>query len=134
MIKFKGLPGFLAFVMLLVISNQAGMSEAQAAELQRVPSEQVCMVNDAFMGKKQIPIPVQGKLYYGCCKMCVSTLTNDARERRAIDPVSGHRVDKATAVVGALPDGNVFYFENEANFKAYVTHSDTKKSEKRIVE
>ncbi len=122
MTTYKGILRLLVFAIVLVAINQAGVSEAQAQELKRVPTEQVCMVNDAFMGKKQIPIPVQGKIYYGCCQMCVSTLNNDASERQAVDPVSGHTVDKATAVIGALPDGNVFYFENELNFKAYATH------------
>jgi len=119
MTKFKGFLSLLVFAVLLAASHQVGVPEAQAAELKRVPTEQVCMVNDAFMGKKQIPIPVQGKTYYGCCQMCVSTLSNDAEERQAIDPVNGHTVDKSTAVIGALPDGSVFYFENEANFQAY---------------
>jgi YHS domain-containing protein len=119
MTTFKRLLSLSAFAVLL-ICNQLGISEAQASELKRVPTEQVCMVNDAFMGKKQIPIPVQGKTYYGCCRMCVSTLTNDASERQAIDPVSRHSVDKATAIIGALPDGNVFYFESEENLRAYV--------------
>jgi len=122
MTKFKGFLRLLAFAVLLVTSYQAGISEAQAAELKRVPTEQVCMVNDAFMGKKQIAIPVQGKTYYGCCKMCVSTLTNDAEQRQAVDPVNGHTVDKANAVIGALPDGSVFYFENEKNLNAYALH------------
>jgi len=116
---FKRFLSLTTFAVLLALCSQSGISEAQAAELKRVPTEQVCMVNDAFMGKKQIPIPVQGKTYYGCCQMCVSTLTNDAAERQAIDPVSGHAVDKATAIIGALPDGNVFYFENETNLKTY---------------
>ncbi len=131
MTKFNRLSALLAFAVLLVASNLAGISEAQASELKRVPTEQVCMVNDAFMGKKQIPIPVQGKVYYGCCQMCVSTLTNDAEERQAIDPVNGHRVDKATAVIGALPDGNVFYFENEANFNVYALHTDKMKNDQK---
>jgi len=122
MIKLKILLSMSAFAVVLVLSYQIGLSEAQASELKRVPTEQVCMVNDAFMGKKQIAIPVQDKIYYGCCQMCVSTLTNDAAERQAIDPVSGHIVDKATAVIGDLPDGRVFYFENKMNFNAYATN------------
>jgi len=133
MTKFNGLPGLLAFAVLLALCHQVGISEAQAAELKRVPTEQVCMVNDAFMGKKQIAIPVQGKVYYGCCQMCVSTLTNDADERQAIDPVNGHVVDKATAVIGALADGNVFYFENEVNFNAYASHTDKVKTVKKDI-
>jgi len=117
--KLKGFLSLLAFAVLLAAFSQAGIPEARATDLKRVPTEQVCMVNDEFMAKKQIPIPVKGKTYYGCCQMCVSTLTNDAGARQAIDPVNGHTVDKATAVIGALPDSKVFYFENEANLKAY---------------
>ena len=40
----------------------------------QVPARQVCMVNDAYMAKDQIPVPVNGKIYYGCCQMCVRTL------------------------------------------------------------
>jgi len=126
---YQRLLSLSAFAILLAICSQSAISEAQAAALNRVPTEQVCMVNDAFMGKKQIPIPVQGKTYYGCCHMCVSTLNNDASERQAIDPVSGKTVDKATAVIGALVDGNVFYFENEVNFKAYASHTDKVKKD-----
>ncbi len=88
-------------------------------QLVRVPTEQVCMVNDEFMAKKQIPIRVGKKTYYGCCAMCVSTLTSDIRARQAVDPVSGRTVDKAEAVIGALPDGRVLYFETEASFVAW---------------
>jgi len=119
MTKLKELLSLMVFTALLTLCNPAGISDAQASELKRVPTEQVCMVNDAFMAKKQIPIPIQGKTYYGCCQMCVSTLTNDADARQAIDPINGHAVDKATAIIGALPDGKVVYFESEMNLKAY---------------
>jgi len=105
--------------LLVATYSMAGVPLAQAAQVKRVPTEQVCMVNDEFMAKEQIPIQVRGKTYYGCCAMCVSTLTNDSSERYAIDPVNGHTVDKATAIIGALPDGRVLYFEEEANLRAY---------------
>jgi len=101
-------------------------AHAHTVQLTRVPTDQVCMVNDEFMAKKQIPIQVGKKTYYGCCAMCVSTLTSDAHARQAIDPASGHTVDKATAVIGALPDGRVLYFENEASFVAWRQHMRNK--------
>jgi len=119
MMQFKGFLSLSAFALLMALCSQLGIYAAQATEIKQVPTEQVCMVNNAFMAKKQIAIPFEGKTYYGCCQMCVSTLSNDENERHAIDPVNGHRVDKATAIIGALPDGNVFYFENEANLHAY---------------
>jgi YHS domain-containing protein len=33
--------------------------------------------------------------------------------------VSGKRVDKSTAVIGAAPDGKVYYFENAEDLKAF---------------
>src|SRR5690606_17886247 len=37
----------------------------------QVPNDMVCMVNDEYMGKKQIPVVVGATTYYGCCDMCV---------------------------------------------------------------
>ncbi|OYX20226.1 MAG: hypothetical protein B7Z16_06895 [Algoriphagus sp. 32-45-6] len=59
----------------------------------------VCMVNDAYMGKPQIPVPVNGKTYYGCCEMCVDKLNNIESARIAIDPFSGNQVDKSEAFI-----------------------------------
>jgi hypothetical protein len=53
---------------------------------------EVCMVNDQYMGRKQIPVTIAEKTYYGC---------------------------KATAVIGRAPSGQVFYFENEDTLRKY---------------
>lgn len=83
----------------------------------QVPKEQVCMVNDAYMGKLQIPVPVNGKTYYGCCQMCVKTLNNNDDARTGIDPFSKQRVDKTEAFIVLIGmDGKVAYFESEENF------------------
>jgi YHS domain-containing protein len=79
----------------------------------------VCMVTNRVFHAPQIPVEVGGRTYYGCCEGCKATLANDASARRAIDPVSGRSVDKAEAVIGALPDGSVLYFENAANLRAW---------------
>lgn len=63
----------------------------------------VCMVNDAYMGKPQIPVPVNGKTYYGCCEMCVDKLNNIESARIAIDPFSGNQVDKSEAFIVVTP-------------------------------
>ena len=81
----------------------------------KLPNELVCMVNNAYMGKSQIPVKVMDKTYYGCCEMCKNTLAKEAGKRVAVDPVSGKEVDKAKAVIGAQEDGRVFYFESEEN-------------------
>jgi len=78
------------------------------------------MTNQLFV-KEQIPVEVEGKTYYGCCEMCKAKIKNDPESREATDPVSGNKVDKAESVIGAAPDGSIFYFESEenlANFSA----------------
>ncbi|HEY8944796.1 MAG TPA: hypothetical protein VIM73_11060, partial [Polyangiaceae bacterium] len=72
---------------------------------------EVCMVNDQYMGRDQIPVTIAGKTYYGCCPMCKGRLEQDATARMAKDPVTGNSVDKATAAIGRAPSGQVFYFE-----------------------
>jgi YHS domain-containing protein len=93
---------------------------AASAVLRKVPGDEVCMMNNRFMKEKQIPVPIDGRTYYGCCAMCKDKLTNDAAARTATDPVSGRPVDKAVAVIGAKPSNAVVYFENQENFDAYV--------------
>lgn len=91
-----------------------------ANTLKMVKSEEVCMVNDTHFGTLQIPVEVDGKTYYGCCANCKKTLTENVAVRFALDPVSGNKVDKATAFIGANAKRKVFYFEtmeNLHNFK-----------------
>ena len=80
---------------------------------------QVCMVNNQFMGKPQIPIAVEGRTYYGCCAMCKDRLGNDPAARTAQDPVTGEKVDKATAVIIKDSSGNVMYFASEDTLRRY---------------
>ncbi len=85
----------------------------------KVANEMVCMVNDKAFTSPQIPVEVEGQTYYGCCSMCEARLQKDAAIRKAVDPLSGIEVDKATAVIGAGSDGVVKYFENEDNLNKY---------------
>ncbi|KMQ65506.1 MlpB protein [Chryseobacterium angstadtii] len=90
----------------------------------QVPNETVCMVNNAYMGKKQIEVPHDGKIYYGCCEMCVEKIPNDKSVREAIDPFNGKKVDKATAYIVMISDeGEVAYFENEENYKQFLAQN-----------
>lgn len=105
--------------LLCLVMLGASLPEAHANTIKRVPTKQVCMINDEFMAKKQIPVDVDGKTYYGCCQACYNALKSDARTRYSVDPVTGNKVDKALAVIGALSNGKVFYFESEKTFRAY---------------
>ncbi len=86
----------------------------------QVPNELVCMVNDAYMGIPQIPVPVNGKTYYGCCKMCVGTLNEKESARTGIDPFSNKPVDKTMAYIVLMEEeGAVAYFESKENYLNY---------------
>jgi YHS domain-containing protein len=102
---------------------------AFAAEpaLQKVESKKVCMINEQVFEKDQIAVEVEGKTYYGCCEMCRKALASDASKRAATDPVSGKKVDKSLAIIGALADGSVLYFENQKNFDTYAAQLAKKK-------
>ncbi len=87
----------------------------------QVPKDLVCMVNNAYMGKPQIPVPVNGKTYYGCCEMCVGALNNNETARTATDPFSGKLIDKTEAYIVLIKkEGDVAYFESKENYENYL--------------
>ncbi|QFG53439.1 hypothetical protein [Chryseobacterium sp.] len=85
-----------------------------------VPNDQVCMVNNAYMGKRQLEVQHEGKTYYGCCENCQVRIPQEESARMAYDPVSNKMIDKATAVI-AISDknDNVVYFEDKANYEVF---------------
>lgn len=111
----------LAIAALIPASIQA-LDQEQAGEpaLERVPLEHVCMVNDTYFARDQIPVEVEGRTYYGCCQGCKARLQQDESIRHAVDPVTGDEVDKATAIVAARADGSVLYFESEESLERYL--------------
>jgi YHS domain-containing protein len=121
-----GLAGALALAVALVLGAGAlgaaeGAKEGGSSQpaIERVDPTTVCMVNDQAMGKPQIPVEVESKTYYGCCEMCKQRLAQDEAIRFAIDPVTGERVDKASAVIGELADGRVLYFASVETLERY---------------
>jgi YHS domain-containing protein len=105
----------LVLVSGLVFAAENGMP----APLTKVETKKVCMVNNTVFEKDQIPVKVENKTYYGCCEMCKERLAKDVTARMAVDPVSGKKVDKATAVIAAKADGTVLYFESEKTLEQY---------------
>ncbi|WP_282637762.1 hypothetical protein [Sphingobacterium thalpophilum] len=106
----------------------AAMNTIQPAQYRKgdlVPAAEVCMVNDAFMAKKQLLVEHNGKMYYGCCQMCKDRIPREQAVRIATDPFSGKTVDKAEAIIAITGDrGEVSYFENEANYRSYFKHTN----------
>ena len=113
-------------------NNQATTKQAPKVEMVKdassnqkfeiVDNEKVCMVNDQFMNIKQIPIAVDGITYYGCCQNCVKKIQDNLGDvRYSKDPISGKKVDKASAiVVQNKEDGTVQYFESKASAQGYM--------------
>ena len=89
------------------------------------PSE-VCMVNDTVMAKPQIPVPFEGKTYYGCCEGCVGRLQNERAMRFSKDPLTGREVDKATAFIIPGAKGVALYFESSKTAGKYMASQGIK--------
>ncbi len=91
----------------------SGIARAEnTVERYKVEPGIVCMVTDKVMGKPQIPVVVEGKTYYGCCKNCVGKLKGNPSIRYAKDPVTGVMVDKSKAFILEGPAGDAIYFES----------------------
>lgn len=110
-----------------VASTAQSMHEIMPG-VKQVSNRQVCMVNNKFMNKDQIPVPINGKTYYGCCPGCVANLKQDTAYRFATDPETGERIDKSEAVIIVKPDtkDEVLYFKTEINAKKYIEKKNAK--------
>ncbi len=97
-----------------IVKKQQASDEIKAVK----PSE-VCMVNDSFMGKPQIPVHFEGKTYYGCCAGCVERIKGDRSVRFSKDPLTGREVDKSKAFITTAPDGAAVYFESLETAEQY---------------
>lgn len=86
----------------------------------------VCMVNDQFMGRPQIPVVVNGATYYGCCPACKERLTNEPGTRSALDPGNHRPIDKAHATIAQTESGAALYFESKESLVAYSQAASTR--------
>lgn len=109
----------LALALLGVFAAFENTAAEKAPSVTEVDSKYVCMVTNKLFPNVQIPVEVASKTYYGCCEMCKAQLANNPEKRVATDPVSGKAVDKSDAVIGAAPNGTVYYFENKANLDSF---------------
>ena len=110
----------LTFIISFSTFTQADNTNQQiSSSLTEVDSKYVCMVTNQLFVKEQIPVEMEGKTYYGCCEMCKAKIKNNPQSREATDPVSGKKVDKSEAVIGASADGSIYYFESEENLAEF---------------
>lgn len=111
---------FSLTLFLTATDSFSGLKSGNSAVIKPVPTDLVCMVNDEVMNKKQTPVPFEGKMYYGCCPACVTTLKTDRAARYSSDPLTGKEVDKATAFIIAGENGAALYFESAENAQKFL--------------
>lgn len=87
----------------------------------KLPNNYVCMINNRFLNSEQIPVPINGKTYYGCCEGCVKVLKEDSLSHYTYDPLTHQHVDKAIAFIIGKPGSKegVLYFASESNANEY---------------
>lgn len=112
-----------ASILFAQINAMADHHSGTSLPIKSIDPVEVCMVNDAIMGKPQIPVQVGKKTYYGCCKGCVSTLQTKRHMRYSNDPVTGKEVDKATAFIMSGLAGKALYFESLETAQKYIASS-----------
>ncbi|MBI0398044.1 TRASH domain-containing protein [Cyclobacterium marinum] len=91
----------------------------------------VCMVNNSYKGREMIPVPVGDRTYYGCCVSCENKLKNRSDLYYANDPLTGEKVDKATAVITYDPVRYpaVLYFRSLRNAEEFLNVELEKKKD-----
>lgn len=121
---------FVLFLTALISCNSDSKSTAKNtfntvifsdSGITKLPNNEVCMVNNRFMNSVQIAVPLNNKIYYGCCEGCVKTLNEDSTSRFTSDPLSREQVDKSIAFIIGKPGSkeDVLYFKSETNAKEY---------------
>lgn len=111
--------GFVVALAVLSGVVVAGAVLAEGPAVEEVDRSKVCMLEDRLQPRAGLEERYQGKTYYLCCPMCQGTFRDDPEQySKARDPVSGARVDKATAPVVGYKD-RAYFFESEASRAAF---------------
>jgi YHS domain-containing protein len=100
-------------------TNEQAQAALPAGLIRVTDPSQVCMINDQFMGRTQIPVVVEGRTYYGCCPACKEKLEQQPASRMALDPATGEQVDKSRAIIVQDSAGKVMYFASEETLRGY---------------
>lgn len=79
----------------------------------------ICMASDEIFQERISTVALKGHEYSVCCKLCNLALEKNPNLLFAYDPLTHNQVDKSQAVIGVSSDQVVYYFENDANYRAY---------------
>ena len=93
------------------IAGQGGMRLADRTR--------VCMLQDTVQAQAGLAYEHQGKTYYLCCGGCLAAFKAGAAQySTAVDPVTGAKVDKATALMYAYR-GHAYFFASEESLARF---------------
>jgi YHS domain-containing protein len=96
------------------IGDTAGQDGARLADRARV-----CMLQDTVQAQAGLEYEYQGKKYYLCCGGCLAAFRANAEHySTAVDPVTGARVNKATAPIYAY-QGRAYFFASEESLSTF---------------
>jgi YHS domain-containing protein len=125
---FGGIFIWMGFIVYNESTEEKKMREQYLSSLPNladtIAHRKVCMVDDIYQGDyPTLPAKFDNRTYYGCDSKAVRELTTKNEFRTATDPVTGKRIDKATAVIAIHPkrDGKVLYFESSETFTKYLS-------------
>jgi len=108
-----------AVLAVLVMGAAAGASAQQAYTGPVEDRSKICMMQDSVQPREGLEYTHEGKSYWLCCSMCEAKFKESPDTyANARDPVSGTKVDKATAPIYAF-EGRAFFFESAANLKKF---------------
>lgn len=94
--------------------DAAGRSGVRLADRSRV-----CMLQDTVQAQAGLEYQYQGKKYYLCCGGCLTAFKAGAEQySTAVDPVTGVKVDKATAPI-YTHRGHAYFFASEESLSSF---------------
>ena len=104
----------------LVVSRPASTEDAAGPSGERLTDRtRVCMLQDTVQTQAGLEYEYQGKKYYLCCGGCLAAFKAGAEQySTAVDPVTGARVDKATAPIYAYR-GRAYFFASEESLSQF---------------
>lgn len=112
---------------MLASASVSVLMAASGEKVKQVESKYVCMITKKHFETEQTAVKVEDRTYYACCDMCKGQLLEDPSTRTAVDPVSGSKVDMATAVVGVDKAGNAYFFESVENLERFRVSAKSEK-------
>lgn len=86
---------------------------------QKADLKTICMASDEIFQERISTVALKGQEYSVCCNLCSSALEKNPKLLFAHDPVTNKQVNKSQAIIAINRDRSVFYFENDATYRAY---------------